>query len=276
MSQYQVNARGGLGIWFTDGTYANWNLLDQNGNVINDDPDQGIWDNRRFALDAYAGKQISVIFITIDGNTPAGSWQLYMQSVVYVGADGTVYPLFTQETTAAVGSAWGTSGVSNRTFQVQLSTGAGQYPNVTTYYHADHLGTTRLLTGWEGWPMWSGTFLPFGQEWNPEITVNHYKFTGKERDSESGLDNFGARYDSSQYGRFMTPDPGNAGADPSNPQSWNMYSYVLNNPLINIDPTGLYCVDSGGNVLVSDKNTPTYNTQGDCENNGDRWIIVNR
>jgi RHS repeat-associated protein len=33
-----------------------------------------------------------------------------------------------------------------------------------------------------------------------------YKFTGKERDSESGLDNFGARYDSSQYGRFMTPD----------------------------------------------------------------------
>ncbi len=43
------------------------------------------------------------------------------------------------------------------------------------------------------------------------------KFTGKERDSESGLDNFGARYDSSQYGRFMTPDPGNAGADPYNP-----------------------------------------------------------
>ena len=33
-----------------------------------------------------------------------------------------------------------------------------------------------------------------------------HKFTGKERDSESGLDNFGARYDSSQYGRFMTPD----------------------------------------------------------------------
>ena len=39
-----------------------------------------------------------------------------------------------------------------------------------------------------------------------------YKFTGKERDSESGLDNFGARYDSSSIGRFMSPDPENAGA----------------------------------------------------------------
>lgn len=64
---------------------------------------------------------------------------------------------------------------------------------------------------------------------------------GKERDSESGLDNFGARYDYSQYGRFMSPDPvGNAVAIP--PQSWNMYSYVLNNPLSFIDPTGLDCV----------------------------------
>jgi RHS repeat-associated protein len=74
------------------------------------------------------------------------------------------------------------------------------------YYHGDHLGSARALTDSGGNVMWSGTFLPFGQEWNPEITVNHYKFTGKERDSESGLDNFGARYDSSQYGRFMTPD----------------------------------------------------------------------
>jgi RHS repeat-associated protein len=48
-----------------------------------------------------------------------------------------------------------------------------------------------------------------------------YKFTGKERDSESGLDNFGARYDASTMGVFMTPDPGNVGVNRLNPQSWN-------------------------------------------------------
>jgi hypothetical protein len=41
--------------------------------------------------------------------------------------------------------------VSNRTFQVQYASGVGQYPNNTTYYHADDLGSARLLTHWEGW-----------------------------------------------------------------------------------------------------------------------------
>jgi RHS repeat-associated protein len=51
------------------------------------------------------------------------------------------------------------------------------------------------------------------------------KFTAKERDSETGNDNFKARYYGSSLGRFMTPDPlGNFVADPTNPQSWNMYS----------------------------------------------------
>jgi RHS repeat-associated protein len=68
-------------------------------------------------------------------------------------------------------------------------------------------------------------------------------FTGKERDAETGLDNFLARYFSSAQGRFMSPDPiGNFIADAANPQSWNMYSYVRNNPLANVDPTGMTCV----------------------------------
>jgi RHS repeat-associated protein len=72
-----------------------------------------------------------------------------------------------------------------------------------------------------------------------------YKFTGKERDSESGLDNFGARYNSSSMGRFMSPDPANIGVNRLSPQSWNAYSYSLNNPLNLTDPTGMYvCEDS--------------------------------
>jgi RHS repeat-associated protein len=68
-------------------------------------------------------------------------------------------------------------------------------------------------------------------------------FTGKERDSESNLDYFGARYFSSTIGRFMSPDPsGLTYADPANPQSLNLYSYVQNNPLKFINPRGMACV----------------------------------
>ncbi len=81
------------------------------------------------------------------------------------------------------------------------------------------------------------------------------KFTGKERDTETGLDYFGARYYGSNMGRFMTPDefPGDPVdlfdvddppsqalpyADITNPQSLNKYAYTYNSPLRYIDPDG--------------------------------------
>jgi RHS repeat-associated protein len=61
-----------------------------------------------------------------------------------------------------------------------------------------------------------------------------------ERDSESSLDHTLFRQYSSSLARWMHPDPaGLAAVDPSNPQSWNRYSYVTNNPLALIDPSGL-------------------------------------
>ena len=71
-----------------------------------------------------------------------------------------------------------------------------------------------------------------------------HKFTGKERDAESGNDYFGARYYSSAMGRFMSPD-WSAKAEPvpyaklDNPQSLNLYAYVLNNPLSRADLDGV-------------------------------------
>ncbi len=59
-----------------------------------------------------------------------------------------------------------------------------------------------------------------------------------------GLDYFGARYLSSAQGRFTTPDPMTASARASNPQTWNRYSYTLNNPLRFIDPDGLEVPES--------------------------------
>ena len=73
------------------------------------------------------------------------------------------------------------------------------------------------------------------------------KFTGKERDAETGLDFFEARYNSSAQGRFMSPDPLVVQRLPSelflahlgDPQGWNKYAYVANRPLNRTDPTGL-------------------------------------
>jgi RHS repeat-associated protein len=80
--------------------------------------------------------------------------------------------------------------------------------------------------------------------------MSPFNITGKERDSESGLDNFIARYNSSSLGRFMSPDPGNDSGfeNQDDPQSWNAYSYVRNNPLNLTDPDGRdykVCVDNG-------------------------------
>jgi len=98
-----------------------------------------------------------------------------------------------------------------------------------------------------------------------------YQLTGKERDSESGLDNFEARYLGSSLGRFMSPDPaGLLAQKPIYPQSWNLYAYAMNNPLIFIDPTGLDCVyanDAGNGVESIDHNS----NSGECGQNGGSW-----
>jgi RHS repeat-associated protein len=112
-------------------------------------------------------------------------------------------------------------------------------PDTITYYFVDHLGTSRVVTDATGTTLDDSDFYPFGGE-RPAITPssgNTYKFTGKERDAESGLDNFGARYNSSAMGRFMSPDP--FGGHQEDPQTLNEYSYVGNNPLNLTDPTGL-------------------------------------
>jgi len=79
-----------------------------------------------------------------------------------------------------------------------------------------------------------------------------YKFTGKERDAESGLDYFGARYYASNMGRWMSPDwADNPEAVPysilDDPQSLNLYEYVGNNPLSHVDVDGH---DGGVTALV--------------------------
>lgn len=72
---------------------------------------------------------------------------------------------------------------------------------------------------------------------------------GKERDSESGLDYFGARYNASTMGRFLSPDPSNLSVFFSNPQSWNRYAYVYNNPLRLTDDNGKWPADIHNQII---------------------------
>lgn len=74
------------------------------------------------------------------------------------------------------------------------------------------------------------------------------RYTGKERDAESGNDYFGARYYASTTGRFLSPDwsknpQGVSYADSTNPQTLNLYQYMRNNPLGGVDPDGHCCWD---------------------------------
>jgi RHS repeat-associated protein len=88
----------------------------------------------------------------------------------------------------------------------------------------------------------------------PYFRSLEHHFTGKERDAESGLDYFGARYYGSSMGRFMSPDPaGLSAVKLANPQTWNWYAYVQNNPLRYTDPTGMYTCADDHNKCATDR-----------------------
>jgi RHS repeat-associated protein len=122
--------------------------------------------------------------------------------------------------------------------------------NNVNYYFADHLGTSRIVTSATGTILDDSDFYPFGGE-RPILSSsgNHFKFTGKEHDSESGLDNFGARYSASNLGRFNSPDPSGLSIDRLNPQSWNRYAYTYNNPLRFVDHNGKWPTDVHNQII---------------------------
>ena len=117
------------------------------------------------------------------------------------------------------------------------------------YLTTDSLGSTRLITDGSGNAQTCKDYYPFGEEvpatsgtgrsgscWADSTET--LRFTGKERDAETGLDYFGARYFSGAQGRFTSPDPKQLPHDIADPQSWNKYAYTRNNPLRYVDPDG--------------------------------------
>ncbi|MGK3969858.1 RHS repeat-associated core domain-containing protein [Sorangium sp. So ce118] len=115
----------------------------------------------------------------------------------------------------------------------------------TRYVHVDHLGSVDALTDEHGDVSERRSYDPFGQRRNPvwgerapasfssETTQG---FAGHESDDELGLVNMKGRIYDPRIGRFLTTDP--IVSIPSFGQSWNPYSYVINNPLKYLDPSG--------------------------------------
>ncbi len=123
----------------------------------------------------------------------------------------------------------------------------GRATEYSRYFHVDHLGTPRLITGPGGAFAAQHDYLPFGTQTsttgqdgeNPDEAL---KFTGKKRDffanpgTKYDLDNFHARLYSPYLGRFLNVDPVSGVGGGS--QRTNRYAYVLNNPLKYVDPDG--------------------------------------
>ncbi|HKV23101.1 MAG TPA: RHS repeat-associated core domain-containing protein [Candidatus Acidoferrum sp.] len=146
------------------------------------------------------------------------------------------------------------------------------YDGDSLFDHTDWLGTSRLRRDLTYGTNQKCTSLPFGdgESCRGGEGSSPLLFTGKERDNETGLDNFGARFNSSSFGRFLSPDEPLNDQDQSDPQSWNLYSYVRNNPLNSTDPDGHDCVylnDAGDGVQEIDHNSSST----ECSRTGGFW-----
>jgi RHS repeat-associated protein len=168
----------------------------------------------------------------------------------------------------------------------------------------DHLGSTRMVVDRSG--SLAGIrlhdFLPFGEELFAGVGIRsaslgysgdsvRQKYTGKERDSESSLDYFYARYHSSIAGRFTSVDPydpiiigGNVGLYAAQPQNWNRYTYAYNNPLKYVDPNGENPIVSsliggalggliGGGIELAKQAYTSYKERGDFSGISGRAVL---
>jgi RHS repeat-associated protein len=273
-------AAGGIDVAFNNNTVFTTGVLRAADGQLADDDTRtgtGLWYQRVADLSSYAGDTVSNLTLYNFQGGAAGNWDIYFADISLVHPDGTVVPIYYRsvESLAQFNSGAAESNVTVVTEKVAV------IPNLynVTYYSADQVGSSILLTDSAGWPVSSDTYYPFGQEPTPSADGNHYKFTGQERDSESGLDYFGARYYGSSMGRFMSPDWAPKAtpipfATLDNPQSLNLYSYVGNNPLSRLDADGhqqkctttssvTYSTDANGELQATNNFTTTCHEESD-------------
>ena len=232
---------------------------DANGNVLNDTFNQYTWDAEGKPLStfySYPGDTFTFVYDAFGHKVESSINGAYSRSYVTIGN----FKL------TAAGQA-----PSYSEFPIPGGSILGQLGGATGVQLADWLGTSRAFWSYTGggWGQ-SGAHAPFGESY---AYNNGYPedFTGQDND---GMTNttyyFPERQYRSSQGRWLSPDPaGFSAASPTNPQSWNRYAYVVNNPLSLKDPLGLWCVwednthdaDPGSGGFAEDK----------CESQGGHW-----
>ena len=148
-----------------------------------------------------------------------------------------------------------------------------QQPTRTHFYHPDHLGSSSVVTDDTGAVVERTEFYPYGRLRHEQRAnfESAYKFTGKERDSATGLDYFGARYYSPVIGRFISVDfmPGN----PGHPQTFNPYGYANNNPLAFIDPRGMASQGLSPDLLDGNNDDDGSDNKGSSMDNWEEDLV---
>ena len=192
----------------------------------------------------------SIAYVSGSPSSAIGSW-IY-ETASYTIPSWAQCPcyasLYTQLDTAA--SQTDTARFDDGTLSAGTSTGS-----VANYYVEDLLGTSRIVTQSNGVVCYDGDFYPFGGERPYTNTcAQNYKFEGKERDTETGNDNFGARYYSNRFGRWLSADWSAVPiavpyANLLSPQTLNLYAMVVDDPesFTELDghESGAVCLDTG-------------------------------
>jgi len=203
---------------------ANGNMTSRNGggDSISIPSDKWNYENKPIQIQ----RGTTIINLTYDGNgqrvkkqNPSGQTTLYFGEAYEVrGGVGVIHLFAGKQRVASVGS-----------------------DGYTQFYHANHLGSACVITDQNGLRKERIEYFPFGSyreaiDYDGNFPDVNYTFTDQEDDDELGFYNFKARLYDPVLGRFISPDP--IVPDPTDPQSFNRYSYVKNNPLRYIDPTG--------------------------------------
>ena len=207
---------------------------DNNGNVLNDGVHTYAWDadGNSITVDA-----VGATFDALDRMVEQNRSSVYTE-IVYAPT-GAKLALMSGSTGQTLQNAF--INLPGKATAVYTSAGLDHYR------HADWLGSARLTSSPSRTVLSTTAYAPFGETCatypSPSASADP-SFTGQNSDTVTGDYDFLYREYSTQ-GRWPEPDPAGLGAvDPTNPQSWNRYAYVLNNPLGYVDPLGLIvCTD---------------------------------
>jgi len=130
--------------------------------------------------------------------------------------------------------------------QTQVGTGE------TQFYGYDGLGSVRFLMDASGATTDTYTYDAFGTlVTSSGTTLNSYRFTGEQQDAALGLYYLRARYYNAGEGRFWSRDI--AEIDQNNPRELNRYTYVANDPVNAVDPSGYLLAETGGQNQQSEE-----------------------